>query len=559
MRTVAQSLSGRGVTVEESTDGKGSPELIRRTKPNCVVLAVDLDAGQNGYILCKKLKSDDELKSIPVIIIGDPKGFAQHQKLKTRAEDYVGKPLAVDQLIEAVGKILGGFPLMAEPPAAQMESLDGNALLENSAEFPVEEVQMENSGEIPVTRPPDADFDMVDAMFDDGAKPAAVTQPAPPPTGPVGFDDDSEERTVVGFMPPVGLKLAPSAPVPTAGDKKPTTTTKVHSFSPMPPSSSASGIDSAESRELRAKVTELTGSLSDAQSHASELENRVRELETELENRQTELEAARSGTTANSKSDKEVFALKDSVNKKDKEILRLKSELNDKEKEIVELREKENAFDQQLSEANNESARKDAQLKTLQTKFDQQTTERKRLETQLTQAKEEARSTSAKLSTLQSDFDAQQVRLPEIESELESLRATRTELEATRQQLETDLSQARSEGESLRSQLDDRAREADDQRSQLEALQNELENTRTQVTSQAQAFADEISGLRQRIGELETETQKQEERANRSVERVKAHQEQAERVRQALQMAMGHLESPPQEPEEIDSDEIAEA
>ena len=165
MRTVAQSLAGRGVHVEESTDGKGSPELIRRTKPDCVVLAVDLDAGQNGYILCKKLKSDDELKGVPVIIIGDPKGFAQHQKLKTRAEDYVGKPLAVDQLVDAVGKIIGFDPVA--PAEEANDSFEPLSLVEQDG-YPVEEeVALDgNTGETAAVAEA-ADFDMVDAMFDE--------------------------------------------------------------------------------------------------------------------------------------------------------------------------------------------------------------------------------------------------------------------------------------------------------------------------------------------------------------------------------------------------------
>ena len=61
MKELREGLRGRGFEVDETTDGKGAPELIRRKKPGCVVLAVDLDAGQNGYIICKKLKSDDEL------------------------------------------------------------------------------------------------------------------------------------------------------------------------------------------------------------------------------------------------------------------------------------------------------------------------------------------------------------------------------------------------------------------------------------------------------------------------------------------------------------------
>ncbi len=557
MRTVAQSLTGRGVKVEETTDGKGSPELIRRTRPDCVVLAVDLDAGQNGYILCKKLKSDDDLKGVPVIIIGDPKGFAQHQKLKTRAEDYVGKPLAVDQLVDAVGKIVG-FP----PPAVQDEgAFDPGSLLDGEGGFPVEEVQLDgNSSEQSAATNEAADFDMVDAMFDDG-KPAPPTEPAAPePKGLGSGDFDAEERTVVGFMPP-GLLKAGSAGAPASAPRANVGTTKVHAFSPMPATSSPSGLsgDGSDSRDLRAKVTELNGSLEDAQKRSSELESRVRELETELETKQTELETARSGATASTKSDKDVFALRDSVNKKDKEILRLKSELNDKEKEIVELREKENTFDQAVSEAKDEVAKRDAQLKTAQTKVEQLTTERKRVDTQLTTAKEEARATGAKLSTLQGDFEGLQARTASLEGELEPLRATKAELETAKTQLETELSLARAEVEATRSQIDERSREADDLRSQLEAANSELESTRTQVTSQAQAFADEISGLRNRVSELETESQKHEERANRGVERVKAHQEQAERVRQALQMAMGHLEAAPGDVEELEIDEIAEA
>ena len=37
--------------MDETTDGKSAPELIRRKRPTCIVLAVDLDAGQNSYII----------------------------------------------------------------------------------------------------------------------------------------------------------------------------------------------------------------------------------------------------------------------------------------------------------------------------------------------------------------------------------------------------------------------------------------------------------------------------------------------------------------------------
>src|SRR5579864_308142 len=86
---VKVALEARHFAVQETADGKSSIELIRRERPEVVVLAVDLPQGQNGYILCGKLKKDDELKSTPIVIIGNPDGFAQHRKLKTHADDYV--------------------------------------------------------------------------------------------------------------------------------------------------------------------------------------------------------------------------------------------------------------------------------------------------------------------------------------------------------------------------------------------------------------------------------------------------------------------------------------
>src|SRR3954464_15952969 len=101
------SLEGRGFSVEETTDGKGAVERVRGDRPDLVLLAVDLSAGQNGYLICGKLKKDDELKAIPVVIIGNPDGFAQHKKLKTRADESLAKPVEGSALIDRVGALIG--------------------------------------------------------------------------------------------------------------------------------------------------------------------------------------------------------------------------------------------------------------------------------------------------------------------------------------------------------------------------------------------------------------------------------------------------------------------
>lgn len=555
MHAMRDALVGRGFTVDETTDGKAVPDLVKKGKPDCVVLAVDLDAGQNGYILCKKLKSDDDLKGVPVLIVGDPKGFGQHQKLKTRAEDYLGKPFDAAAVVDRVGA-LAGFPPEPESTSPPVEEgFDPGSLLDEG-DVGTGDLALESATNEETVGNSDPDFEMVDAMFED--KPPESAEPPPPPEPEEiqltpGGDEDAEdefpvEKTVVGMMP-----IAPPPP--------PKAAAKAEKKEPKPPFTSSPSVtaDGTEARELRAKVAELTSALEDATRRAEEHEAKAAELETTLESRQTELEALKSSAGAG-KHDKELFTLKDSVNKKDKEILRLKTELNDKEKEIVELREKENTLDQQASESSGELARKDAQIKTLQTKADQLAAERKKIDQQLNTAKEEARSASARLSSLQTDFDTLQPRAQEMEQELEGLRTEKSDLENARQQAETELAETKGELEAVKAQLEERGREADDVRSQLEQSQIDLDAARNQVTTQAQAFADEISGLRQRIADLETESKRHEDKATRQQSRLKAVLKDEERVREVLEQALSQLKHESAEgDEDIDIDELAEA
>lgn len=547
MKSVREGLTTRGFTVEETTDGKGAPDLIRKQKPDLVVLAVDLDAGQNGYIICKKLKSDNDLKGVPVVIIGDPKGFESHQKLKTRAEDYVGKPLDVGALIDRVGGLVG-FPAVVE------ESFDPASILDES---PIDEIAIETPTTEDATGA-DPDFEMVDSMFEEKAHTSATETEPPVFEEEISINTNSgeelspEDKTTVGFMPP-----PPPPPLPKRSPEVARTITQPAAPPPFQ-SSGSMAIDPAEARELRSKVTELTGSLDEARTQASEFQARVHELEAQLEARQAELDTAKS---APAKGDsKEIFALKDAANKKDKEILRLKNELNAKEQELVELRDKENSLEQQASESSGELAKRDAQIKTLQTKADQLGGERKKVDQQLLTAREEARSSSARLSTLQSDYDALQARVGELEAQLDPMRQAQQDAETSRAQAESDLSEARGEIEALKSQHDERQREHDELRTAHDQAQMDLDSTRSQLTSQATSFADEISGLRQRLADAEADQRKHEERAARHQSRVKAQQDHLERLRTSLQAAMQTLdEAPSSDSEDLDIDELAEA
>jgi CheY-like chemotaxis protein len=514
MKSMATTLSQRGFAATESTDGKNAAENIRRLRPDLVVLAVDLEAGQNGYIICKKLKSDDELKSIPVIIAGDPKGFAQHQKLKTRAEDYLGKPLSLDSLLERVGALIG-FP--EAPPVEDF----------------AEEIEIESSPADPLpTTGSDSGIALIDSVFS--------------AHGGDADDEDQSEKTMIG-MAPFGAasndKIALESRPPFASSPS-----EERRFV-----SSASDDRRTDDRVLRAKVTELTASLQDARDQVGDLEGRLRGLEDSLEAKNTELEAAKNSVSKNDS--KDLFALKDAATKKDKEILRLKNELNAKETEILELKEKENTLEQQSSDASGEMARKDAQLKSLQTKVDQLQSERRRIDQQLVQTREEHRAASASLSTLQSDFDAVQGAL----TELDETRVRLQDIEIAHQRVESELSEARGENEALKSQLEVTQSESDEIRSHLEQTQIDLDSHRNQLTTQANTFSDEMSSLRQKIADAEEEAKRHENRAEKAHSKVKGHQAQLASLKHRLESALAELDDSNTDAEEIEIDELAEA
>jgi CheY-like chemotaxis protein len=169
---VRAALQQRGHTVEETTDGRSVLERVRQHPPGVVVLAVELPSGQNGYLLVGKLKKDEALKSIPVILVGNPEGFEAHRRLKNRADEYLPRPLDIQMLVSAVARLSGAHeetPLVLEEEA---------------------------------TVAGDPDLDLIDAAFDDApgpppppapARPTRAAAPPPPPSPAVMHAPGAEE------------------------------------------------------------------------------------------------------------------------------------------------------------------------------------------------------------------------------------------------------------------------------------------------------------------------------------------------------------------------------
>ncbi|HEY4717149.1 MAG TPA: response regulator [bacterium] len=106
---VLKILDESGYDVLSVQTGEEGLKLAKRIKPDLVLLSVELD-DMSGYVVCKKIKENEELKSIPLIITSDNTaegGFEKHKKLKVRAEDYIRKPFTDDFLLQKINNFLG--------------------------------------------------------------------------------------------------------------------------------------------------------------------------------------------------------------------------------------------------------------------------------------------------------------------------------------------------------------------------------------------------------------------------------------------------------------------
>lgn len=97
-------LSGYKLHVE--VDGINGYRAIEREKPDLVILDIMLP-GQNGFDVCRKMKSHNELKNIPVIILtAKAEELDVILGLELGADDYIAKPFSPKVLFSKIKAIL---------------------------------------------------------------------------------------------------------------------------------------------------------------------------------------------------------------------------------------------------------------------------------------------------------------------------------------------------------------------------------------------------------------------------------------------------------------------
>jgi len=102
-------LQDNGFATTTAKDGTEAIAMIEQTMPDLVALDISMPQ-KSGVAVYRKLKEDDQLKRIPVIIItgisDDFKRFISTRRQVPPPEGYISKPVDHEQFLSMVRELL---------------------------------------------------------------------------------------------------------------------------------------------------------------------------------------------------------------------------------------------------------------------------------------------------------------------------------------------------------------------------------------------------------------------------------------------------------------------
>ena len=502
-----------GCELEVVDDGNVGLQMAAGDRPDLILLSIELPR-MNGFSVCNKLKKDPGLKDIPLIIMSSESSeetFEQHRRLRTRAEDYVHKPIAFADLLQRVQRFVdiapGGGP----------SSLEDAIIIDDDIAF--EENDDDDLHTVMMDRP------SMDLLEGQGAKaplsPPAPAAPAPPvqqarrPSSRAPskmevrdldvdeFADAAFDRLLDGSQPPPPMQEAPLVDAsPTEAPPKPSRSEQPAEVRPatIP---SLPEIDPEEFERLRKEldryrdeVVKLEQELSTTRSETRRLEGQVKAAagaSAEVERLQHQIEELKTRTSTapargGAVSSREFLDLREALNKKDKEILALRDQMSQKEKDLLDARDVSLALEREKADSQDKLLEFEKQALDLRMTIDRLTVEN---------AEERSKNTD-----LQAQLDASNKQIEDRDSRLVEAEARRgRDLDEQRKSLEAEhasvLDRQRQEADKVIVDLQGEKDGLSTRVSELEAQVSELE---TQVSDRD----GRIAGLKSNVGDLES-------------------------------------------------------
>jgi len=107
VRMVSNYLRQRGLEATPVYDGMQTMMFARRSKPDLILLDINMPAG-NGFEVLKNLKASSLTGQIPVVVVsGSIDVEAEGKVLECGAEAFMRKPADMSKLYEVICRILG--------------------------------------------------------------------------------------------------------------------------------------------------------------------------------------------------------------------------------------------------------------------------------------------------------------------------------------------------------------------------------------------------------------------------------------------------------------------
>lgn len=108
-------LAREGYNHSRLDTGTGAVDIIRRTKPDLVLLDVMLP-GVSGYEICQSVRADPECAGVRILMMTARGSAAEWRKgMALGADGFISKPFDLDQLRKELRRLLDAPPGGARP------------------------------------------------------------------------------------------------------------------------------------------------------------------------------------------------------------------------------------------------------------------------------------------------------------------------------------------------------------------------------------------------------------------------------------------------------------
>lgn len=105
MKMLVYRLKAKGFIVYTAVNGEEALNLAQEKRPDLIILDYRLP-DFSGQELSKKIKENDTLKMIPIILITASIDGIEFKAEECQAVDYMGKPIEPETLYEKVNRAL---------------------------------------------------------------------------------------------------------------------------------------------------------------------------------------------------------------------------------------------------------------------------------------------------------------------------------------------------------------------------------------------------------------------------------------------------------------------